>query len=351
MIEQSALHILLGSLWTYLLISLASVAVAKGWLMWRRRRVETADAFDSPRVFAALVAAGALPILWTGSSLIHSFEDPDAWVGMVGIACPHFEVFPGAELWAAILASIALIWRGVVRPARILGTSMLEERRRGASRLSEDDPLAQKLRRLCQQHEALEEVADRIVPVTGIDTACRTRGWLSPRIEVRCEAIAEWDESELVGALLHEVSHRHSLDPFRQTLVFLARHWNPFGWVLESERGAWRYARELNCDARAVARGADPLSLASALVSAARPAEPCHHLHSVGLDGCGADAIETRVQILMGYSEKPPAQLPSAGSAGWMLLSGPVLAAALLPHLIDGLPLPVHSIWLWAIGG
>lgn len=341
-------HMLLGSLWSFLIIGALTAGLVKGVLWLRRRRLEDAEDFDDPHHFALLVASGLLPPLWALSALVHHLEGGH---GFIEETCPSFGLFSGAEVALAAAATALLAWHAVWKPVQ----RVLDDLRGGHNgteaggiqRLSPGDPVARQLSALCGRHPALAELADRVVAVTGVETACATRGLVDPRIEVRCGAVEEWDEEELLGALLHEAAHLQARDPLHQTAVFLTRYWNPFGFLLDPDRTAWRYARELNCDAAAVSHGADPLSLASALVAAARPTSPCQHPHSVALDGCDVGPIETRVQILLGYAEQPPRTTKTPGGRWYLLLGAMAGAALLLPHVVDAWPMPFHLLTHW----
>lgn len=337
-------HMLLGSLWSFLIVGAVTAGLVKATLWWRRRNLEDATGFDDPNVFALLVASGLLPPLWAGSALVHHLEGGH---GFIEETCPSFGLFSGAEVALAAGASALLFWYGLWRPLRRIRADLSGDPDGERQRLDADDPVAIKVAEICRNHPRLAHFADRVVAVTGSEVACATRGLARPHIEVDCEAVEEWADEELVGALLHETAHLRARDPLHQTAIFLTRHWNPFGVLLDDERAAWRYARELKCDADAVHDGADPLSLASALVAAARPTSPCQHPHSVALDGCDVGPIETRVQILLGYAEDPPAPSSTRRDRWYLLLGAMAGAALLLPHVVDAWPMPFHLLTYW----
>jgi hypothetical protein len=142
------------------------------------------------------------------------------------------------------------------------------------------------------------------------------------------------DLDELTAVLAHEHAHFRALDAWRSILVHVAAALNPAARAADRARRSYDLDREILCDFDAVARGADPLVLASAIVSVARmatgdrpalmPAVTGHHDVDRG--------VSTRVLLLLG-SDRQTA-LPRPAPRRWLAVS--VFAGAvalLLPHV------------------
>jgi hypothetical protein len=186
---------------------------------------------------------------------------------------------------------------------------------------------------------------------------CAAVGLLDQRIEIAASLVERLDDPALEAALLHEVAHISLWDPARSFVLLLAQVINPFSWVLSRESSAWRFAREVVCDSHAVESGAKPVSVADAIVTAARAASTAAHgacgklagTHLAGTHLAGthladsaSDALAARVNLLLnetklGHICQSPVKVPAIGSF--------VLAMGLiLPHVLGARVISFHCL-------
>ncbi len=144
------------------------------------------------------------------------------------------------------------------------------------------------------------------VPVYCLDgprSVMAVLGVFRPEIFVAREVTQVLSKEELAAAIAHERAHVRSFDNLKQILLKVTRlpHWlkpNTFG----VQDTAWTNASEVAADKAALAAGASPLDLSSALVKVARltrraevgEAVAASHLFPVA---CGS-AIEARMRYL-----------------------------------------------------
>ncbi len=319
----------LGVLILYLLVVPAITLVGKLLLILRRRRLKEPVHFGSTLMYLLLVSMVMGPALWFVSAVAH-LSEPDRTT--IACALGHVERELGRNALALIMGGIVAIAAAVLRRAG------REQRRKVTGcRVSVTAPQGLRLGRLCQENVHLASVSSRVHAVSGSDTRICTLGYLRPRIEVSIELMAQLDDRALTGALLHEAEHLRTFDPLRYLVAAVCLGLNPAAFLLRPEIIRWRQARELVCDRFAVRAGADPLSLAEALVVAARPRPEPMRAFSAQL-GCGSVPwLQYRINLLFGYSTRPPGQeqrgLPS------VLLAAIALAPLVLPHVVDAWPL------------
>ncbi|MCA9645458.1 MAG: M56 family metallopeptidase, partial [Myxococcales bacterium] len=179
----------------------------------------------------------------------------------------------------------------------------------------------------------------RIHVVEGPGPVAATRGFFKPRIEIARELVGRVDDDELRAVLLHEAAHLQGRDPTWLILSAISIGLNPFGRWLRPALGQWRFARELQCDRSAVTLGAEPLALASAIVTAAgrhMVQGPCR----AGVaDGSPAE-IRSRIAFLFSYAGCPPQRSPGKELSFGILVSIAALIIA-APHFLDS-TLSVH---------
>ena len=151
---------------------------------------------------------------------------------------------------------------------------------------------------------------------------------------------AALSDEALASALGHENEHVRALDPLRYFVLKLALAVNPFGkFLLAPHAARWKVAREAHCDREAVIHGATPLSLAEAIVRAARPGQ-----ESVALGTGDMNVVKFRVRLLLAFAERSPMRCCNEGRSAIHIALALVFLALLLPHRAGTEPLDVlHS--------
>ncbi len=266
-----------------------------------------------------LVSASALPLAWFLSASLHQVE-----AGRSTIACildhdvaalcfepGYFAATLGVLLIALSMKSVRAAWG-----ARASGSERaLTVRRR--------------VERIVGERSSLRELAGRVAVTEAPAFALGTQGFLRPRVIVGLSYADQLDDETLASALGHEAEHARTHDPLRYLALSLALAMNPLGrWLLEPHARRWFAAREASCDREAVLRGAEPLSLANAIIRAARPVSA----EAVALGAPDTSVLKLRVDLLLAFSEQRPEPRsprgPSAVSIAVVLLS----LALILPH-------------------
>lgn len=319
----------LGVLILYVLVVPAITLVGKLLLILRRRRLKEPSRFGSTLMYLLLVSMVIGPALWFVSAVAH-LSEPDRTT--IACALGHVERELGRNALALFMGGIVAIALAVLRRA-----GRDQRKKVAGSRLGDAHPDVLRLQRLSQDNVHLAPLSGRIHAVSGSDTRICTLGYLRPRIEVSIELMAQLDDRALTGALLHEAEHLRTFDPLRYLVAAVCLGLNPAAFLLRPEIIRWRQARELVCDRFAVRAGADPLSLAEALVIAARPRPEPMRSFAAQL-GCGSVSwLQYRINLLFGYATCPPGreqrELPS------VLLVAIALAPLILPHVVDAWPL------------
>ena len=161
----------------------------------------------------------------------------------------------------------------------------------------------------------------------GVNAAVCT-GLRRPTVVFEPRFLASLAPDEVHAVLLHEVAHFQAWDGARNGLLGLVGAFAalPGASTLQSH---YALDRELMSDGRAVARGADPLALASALVKAARlqmPGGP-RFLALPALPGAGGSALAVRVELLVSQAGRmtppvAPGALGDEAPLSMLLLAG-----------------------------
>jgi len=271
--------------------------------------------------YLLLVAPVCVPAVWLVSAAVHHAEAEGA-----ALACAFDHVSDRAcvePLMIAIAIALALgstfLWR------RHIATRAIATRR-----LARDQVAERRMDAACASHPRLQSRRQRIRLVEGHDI--RTVGLFRPHVEVGTTLARSLDEQALVGALLHENEHVHGFDPLRFVVLSVCQSLNPAASLLADELVHWRRGREAVCDESAVHRGADPCSLAEALIAVARPpgdlsAQAAH----LGRGG-GIELLRVRVALLMDYVTSPP-RCRCARTAP-KLTAVALVVLAVLPHYL-----------------
>jgi len=271
--------------------------------------------------YLLLVAPVSVPAVWLASAAVHHAEAERA-----ALACVIDHVSDGAcsePLMIATVIALALgstfLWR------RHVATAAVAERHLAC------DPVAERrLDAACVGHVRLLEQRHRIRVVEGRDV--RTVGLFRPHVEVGAELVRSLDERALVGALLHEDEHVRGCDPLRFVVLSACQNLNPASALLADELWHWRRGREALCDEAAVHRGADPCSLAEALVAVARPpAALGAGVAHLGRGG-GIELLRVRVTLLMDYATSPPRCRCASPAPKLAVLA--LVTLAVLPHYL-----------------
>jgi hypothetical protein len=308
------------------MLTLASKAV----LVWRRRAAKDITEFGSTPNYLLIVGPVLLPVLWIMSAGLHQSEA--GWFA-TGAGAQHLA---GQACWnALVLCVIVALALAVALLRRRAAVGAVLERKACAHRWHDQ---ASRMDRVCESHPMLARLRGRVLVVDRDgDQACTT-GLAKPVIELSCRLVHSLDDQALQGALLHEAEHIRGLDPLRYLVATVFLSLNPLGWLLADEFQRWRWAREARCDRGAVSRGASPLSLAQALVVAARRGSLASEARPALAHQADGRFLRLRILLLLGYaSTRVTVQsriLPVLVSAVAI-----VLLTAWLPHAVAAWPL------------
>lgn len=315
---SEAIFPLVGAAFVVLVVLPACALVARFVLAALDRRAGGAMHGLNTR-YVVLVGSTMLPVAWLLSAGLHQAES-----GRSIVACLLAHDSAGAclepGLFALTLGLLLLAfcwrtrsWRVPPRPA----TSP----RAAASH--------QRIAALLGADEKLAWLANRFAVTEAPDLALATQGLWRPTIVVGASFAEALDDAALLAAFGHEAEHVRSRDPLRYMLLDLALAANPLGaCLLAAEAARWRSAREAHCDREAVIHGAAPLSLAEAMVAAARP-------DSSPLPALGPGdtrVLAFRVGLLVAFAERPPRACCHRGAPGFLPTLTLLILALLLPH-------------------
>lgn len=330
---SNLLHHLLAAAWSFALVAGVLTLVSKLWLRRRLNRLTHPAQFDSARVYMALVIPGLLPLIWLVSGLLHLEES-----GALTQVCCSVLALQGANWQQWVFGAGALLLAG------IQGFS-LWKRWRPAHRAhpaTSVEQAAERVRRVSQQHPELNAVAERIRVVDCRSHVCATVGLFNQRIEVAASLVDCLDDPALEAALLHEVAHFSLYDPARGFFLLLSQIINPFSRVLSREASAWRFAREIVCDGHAVDQGAWPVSLADAIVTAAKAASNTRRGACANLCGTQTDALSARINLLL--SDTQPRHICSSSVKVPAIGSVMITVGLLLPHMLGARVISFHCL-------
>lgn len=326
-------HHLLAAAWSFALVAGILTLASKLWLRRRLDGLTHPAQFDSPAVYIALVVPGLLPVVWLVSGLLHLEESGalmEACCSVLALSEASWQqwVFGAGALALAAIQGFSL-WKRWRPTHRTHQATSLEE-------------ASERVGRVCETHPELRSFAERVRVVDCGAHVCATVGLFNQRIEIAASLVERLDDPALEAALLHEVAHFSLHDPARGFLLLLSQIINPFSWALSKEASAWRFAREIVCDGHAVEYGARPVSVADAIVTAAKAASGTARGACAHLCGTQMDALSARVNLLLAET-KPEhhctssVKVPAIGSV--------VLALGLvLPHLLGARVISFHCL-------
>ena len=327
------IHHILAAAWSFALVAGLLTLASKLWLSRRLDEIEHPAEFDTPAAYIWLVVPGLLPVVWLVSGLIHLDES-----GALMQACCSVLAGSGAswQQWIFGAGAVALI-----------GTQSCAIWRRWrptahAHQLSDVDEAATRVQSLCRNHPRLSGFTDDIRVVDCGASICATVGLFGRRIEIAEALVDRLDDPALEAALLHEVAHYSVHDPARSFVLLLSQIINPFAFVLSGEASAWRFSREIVCDGHAVDCGAEPVSVADAILTAARAHSTPSPAACARLCGGEPDALTARVNLLLNVEQpthdcSSTVKVPAIGTA--------ILSLGLvLPHLMGARVISFHCL-------
>ncbi len=328
----NVLHNIVAAAWSFTVVAGLLSVLAKLWLSQRLSALDHPADFDRRPIFFALVLPGLLPLIWVASELTH-LKDSGA---LVRACCSVLAV--SGETWLEWVFGVGAVVLALVQ-AVSLGRRWRRTHR--AHRATSNRACAERVARICAAHS---ELAERTCPVRVVDCqthVCATMGLFDQRIEIAASLVDKLDDAALEAALLHEMAHAAVRDPARNVVLLVSQVLNPFAWILSPEVAAWRFAREIACDGMAVRWGAQPVSVAQAIITAARaisnvPRDACAHM-------CGTqpDALSARVGLLLNDaapSASDHAMRPRAVGATVFV------ASAVVPHVLGVWILSFHCL-------
>jgi hypothetical protein len=266
--------------------------------------------------YPLLVGASLLPLAWLVSAGLHQSEAR----AVVSCLFDHDSAVLCLEpAFFAVLLSVLVVGRGVGLWRRNLAQRLPTHH---------SNELNGRMERLLAAHPELSDLHRRVEITDAPHFAIATLGLLRQRVVVGAAFAAGLDDASLTAALGHEAEHVRARDPLRYFLLELALALNPAGaWLLRPHASRWLAAREAHCDREAVTQGAAPLSLADALLFAARPQRGL-----AALGAADAASLRLRVNLLMAFSERRPELCCHRGPSAFAVGSCLVALALLLPH-------------------
>jgi Zn-dependent protease with chaperone function len=259
-----------------------------------------------------------------------SFPLALATIASVGLALPSFLRFepsatremPGPALWLLAGFGMLMLLTMAWRCSRIVYLTSSLQRRwlRNSEQMSSLNGLTVS----CVNDSA------SLVAVVGI---------FAPRVFISRNIVETLSPGELDAALSHELAHVSAWDNLRQ-LVLKVTRFHGLHFLTQMD-ALWARISELAADERAIAQGASPLNLSSALVKVGRlslmsPSQLLAASHLVDACSSATSARARHLQDLLehGISQK---QAAAAHSARFWVLCGATLLLYVLA-LVTSLP-------------
>lgn len=310
---------LLGAAFVVLVVLPCSALVAKLALLALDRFEGHSTMHGSSLRYTLLIGSSAVPLGWFMSAGLHQAES-----GRSALSCllEHEKAAICLEpgFFALLLAaSLGCAWY-VVR------------RRTGEVRSASSSIALEVVHRvdsIIDSSDSLALLRDRFVVTEDEGFTLGTRGFVRPRVYVGVRFADALTDSMLASALAHELEHVRAFDPLRYLFLELALSVNPLGSVLLMPSVArWRAARETHCDREAVIHGAEPLSLADAIVRAARPVAR----ETAPLGGNDVGVLKLRVHLLLAFADDAPARCCEPRRSAMLTPIMLLLVVLLLPH-------------------
>lgn len=268
--------------------------------------------------FLVIACSSILPIAWLLSAALHQAE-----TGKSVLACLN-EHDKAERCFEAGFFALNL---GVVVLVQAWWTL-----RQGRPVVMSSSPRA----RLVQQRikallasRNMRTVASSVIVTEDADATIGTQGWLRPQVFIGADFAERLSDEMLAGAMAHEREHVHARDPLRYFLLQVALALNPVGrFLLEPHVARWYAVREAQCDRQAVLGGSSPLSLADAIVQAARPTASL----TPALGPSDTAVLKYRIEMLLAFSERRPGHDSARARPALSSALALVVLALLLPH-------------------
>lgn len=279
------------------------------------------------------------------SAMLHFAEGGGARAGLLA-ACSRFHahcdllalgggreglVYSGLTL--LILAALTwAVWCAVTPSLRVLRLSRL--------------PLSVAEETTLSAARQASGLSAEVRVVGGVSGLAATAGFLRPCVVLSRDVFDLLDTAQLTAVLGHERGHVDAFDSLRSlALRFTMALAPPLGAAKLGER-AYALEREILCDSGAVARGADPLALADALLAVARlhGGEPLAVVSGALGQQDVLSGLAVRVRLLVTGDTDPLSEAVSPMRTRWFVATGlsAVVAALVLPHAAFPFVASVH---------
>lgn len=308
----------LGALLVFLVALPCCALLAKAGLMLLERNPAGGLLHGFNLRYLLLTGSGLLPVAWLVSAGLHQAED-----GAIAVVCLFSHatdicVEPAA--FAAVLMCAALAcWM-----LDLSGRARVEVADTPRTRA-----LLERLHAIVVGRPSLSSLVGRLRVTDTQNFALGTQGVFRPVVHVGLAYADGLSDDALAGALAHEREHVRAMDPLRYLVLELALSINPFGRkLLEPHAVRWIAAREAHCDREAVISGCLPLSLAEAIVRAARP----NPSHVVPLGTSDVTLLQFRVGLLVAFSEQRPSRCCRQGNSVLSIATALLILTLFLPH-------------------
>lgn len=310
---------LLGTAFVLVVLLPACALIAKLGLATIERYEVSGPLHSLNLRYVLLTGSSAFPLVWLVSAALHQAES-----GKSVLACLFDHDAGGLCLEPGFFAlSLGLT---------ALFTSLRVMLKHGSPRASSSGLAGELLLRvdgIISARPALRLLTDRILVSDDPSLTICTHGLIRPRVVISTRYAACLSDPMLAGALGHELQHVGALDPFRYLLLQAALNVNPLGrFLLAPHASRWQIARETQCDRAAVIEGAAPLSLAHAIVLAARPSAR----EVVALGASDTAVLKFRVSMLLAFAERAPASGRTPRPSTLLMPFVLLLVTLLLPH-------------------
>jgi beta-lactamase regulating signal transducer with metallopeptidase domain len=200
--------------------------------------------------------------------------------------------------------------------------------------------------RNCERAGSVARLSDGQAPVLIVDDPSPlflVAGVFHPRLVISRRVVDVLSSEQLDVAIQHEHAHQASRDNLKRLLILLAPNSVPFVRGFRRLENEWGKLIEWAADDRAV-RGDSrrSVALADALVRFTR-AGTCARLNPLLIPlTTGSDDLRTRVERLL--RESAPDRQPAF--AGLLMMTGMLLALAILTAGFAALPAPMGTVYL-----
>lgn len=309
---------LLGTLFVMAIILPVCAALAKLLLVAVERHAGAGSLHGLTARFLLLAGSGVLPLAWFLSAGLHQAE-----TGKSVLSC-LFEHGATSLCFESGFFAVALAAVVVSRSVRLVRAAL-----RALARQPAQDALTTRLDSIVAGHPMLRSLQGRLGITDAPEFSLGTHGLLRPRVLVGSAFAARLSDDMLASALAHEAAHLKAWDPLRYLMVELSLAVNPFGrFLLEPHARRWYVAREAHCDREAVIQGCRPLSLADAIIRAARPADA----PLVPLGAPDMRVLQLRVGMLLAFAEETPKSERQERASALPTAFALLAIALLLPH-------------------